>query len=170
MPEHRDTAPIHLKDLESFLWWDFESAQDWAGWRAARGVATTNPCNSYPAAQSLHATLRVFEAAHSTGVLGPAATERLNAEITRHGVQPRVDRGGAVRLAAATEDDLVGHILCTALQSLAEDTFRRFKLCRDSTCRASYYDPTKNGAKTWCSMEACGARNKMKRYRARRAR
>jgi predicted RNA-binding Zn ribbon-like protein len=42
----------------------------------------------------------------------------------------------------------------------------RFKLCRDPACCASYYDASKSAAKTWCSMETCGSRNKMRRYRA----
>ena len=47
--------------------------------------------------------------------------------------------------------------------------WRRFKLCRDPSCRASFYDASKAAAKNWCAMQTCGSRNKMRRYRARSA-
>jgi predicted RNA-binding Zn ribbon-like protein len=53
-----------------------------------------------------------------------------------------------------------------ALEALQSGIWRRFKLCHDPTSRASYYDVSKAAAKTWCSMETCDSRNKMRRYRA----
>ncbi|MFI7544479.1 CGNR zinc finger domain-containing protein [Actinoplanes sp. NPDC049599] len=36
-------------------------------------------------------------------------------------------------------------------------------------CRSVFYDRSKNGSKTWCSMEVCGNRNKTRSYRRRQA-
>lgn len=49
---------------------------------------------------------------------------------------------------------------------MTEGSWRRFKICRDETCRASYFDTTRNDGKTWCAMQTCGSRNEMRRFRA----
>ena len=45
-------------------------------------------------------------------------------------------------------------------------TWRRLKICREHSCRAAYYDHSKNASATWCSMQVCGNRNKARRFRS----
>ena len=91
--------------------------------------------------------------------------DRLNDAIEQHALSPRITVNG-VHMNARPGDP-IGHILRLAIEAIAADLWPRFKLCRDAACRASFFDASKNGSKTWCSMELCGSRNKMRRLRAR---
>ena len=42
----------------------------------------------------------------------------------------------------------------------------RVKLCGADDCRWAFYDQSRNGSRTWCSMGVCGNRQKARTYRA----
>ncbi|MER7011926.1 CGNR zinc finger domain-containing protein [Saccharopolyspora sp. NPDC000359] len=44
----------------------------------------------------------------------------------------------------------------------------RLKVCQAGDCRWLYYDRSPGNNSIWCSMDICGARHKMRAYRARR--
>ncbi|RKT87060.1 Conserved protein containing a Zn-ribbon-like motif, possibly RNA-binding [Saccharopolyspora antimicrobica] len=44
----------------------------------------------------------------------------------------------------------------------------RLKVCQAEDCRWLYYDRSPGNNSIWCSMDICGARHKMRTYRARR--
>lgn len=50
----------------------------------------------------------------------------------------------------------------------AEGTWRRLKVCAQSTCQWAFIDSSKNRSRSWCSMRVCGNRIKTRAYRARR--
>lgn len=173
MPEHRAETPGRFSDLESFLWNDFEAGRgDWNAWvRRKMPDGSGATAAAFHHGMRLHAALRSLQAANSgfrSGEEG-AGRETLNSLIVHYLIQPRLDEDGELILASDRANPVVRLILL-ALEALQTDVWRRFKLCREPTCRASYYDASKAAAKTWCSMETCGSRNKMRRYRARPAR
>ena len=45
----------------------------------------------------------------------------------------------------------------------------RLKACRREICKWAFYDRSRNGSSTWCSMSVCGNRTKTKAYRRRHA-
>jgi predicted RNA-binding Zn ribbon-like protein len=49
-----------------------------------------------------------------------------------------------------------------------DGTWQRLKACPNDRCRWLFYDHSRNRSRTWCSMGVCGARSKMRTYRARR--
>lgn len=168
MPEHRDTTPDNLRDLESFLWHDFAAGKgDWADW-LRRKMPKLPATASSGDALALHAALRTLQAANNgiPDANTPHVHEAINALISRLGVQPRVGPGGSVQLAPERVGP-VAQLLLAALDLMQTGQWRRFKLCRDPACRASYYDASKPAAKIWCAMETCGSRDKMRRYRSR---
>ena len=117
----------------------------------------------------LHVALRSLEAANNgvgTGEAG-ASRETLNRLVDRYAIRPRLDDDGEVSLVSDVSEDPVASLILAALEAMSSASWRRFKLCREPTCRASYYDASKAAVKTWCSMATCGSRNKMRRYRAR---
>jgi hypothetical protein len=57
--------------------------------------------------------------------------------------------------------------LAALLQSSIDGSFRRLKVCRSDTCQWTFYDNSKNGCGTWCSMRSCGSRAKARAYRER---
>jgi len=179
MPEHRDTTPAPLRLLESFLWHDFDDGlPDWREWLARKlpEIPATGAQAGFDRAMQLHAALRVLEAANNGLLAGAEAEAGQLASTEAHAaldqliaachIRPRFSAAGGLTLGSDTADP-VSRLLLIVLEALQSGLWRRFKLCRDPGCRASYYDASKPAAKTWCSMDTCGSRNKMRRFRAR---
>lgn len=51
---------------------------------------------------------------------------------------------------------------------LTSDDVRRIRLCPGDDCGWAYVDRSRNGQRRWCEMRTCGAREKARRYYARR--
>ncbi|MGB3761624.1 MAG: CGNR zinc finger domain-containing protein [Ornithinimicrobium sp.] len=64
-------------------------------------------------------------------------------------------RGGLTQLVVAIAE------------AAADDTWGRLKLCSAEDCLLAFYDISKNRSRHWCSMGACGNREKTRNYRAR---
>ena len=60
-----------------------------------------------------------------------------------------------------------GTIVAIAFVRSFDGTFQNLKLCADETCRAAFYDRSKNHSGRWCSMSTCGNRNKVRAWRER---
>lgn len=166
MPEHRQGTPTELRDLESFLWWDFDHPNTWREWTHKRGFVLEDLSSGYAEAIEVQRALRALEAVNTGGVLAAETVKWLNKAIDKHAITPRVTSTLGVTMNHKN-DDPVGHLLTLVLKALAVGDWSRFKLCSDATCRASFFDATRNGTKKWCSMDICGSRNKMRRHRAR---
>lgn len=169
MPEHRPTTPADLALLESFLWHDLESEADWRGWCGRKWPARADGAPGGPGL-GLHEALRVLAAANNDGAAGvaaEAARATLDRLIAESGLRPAPDRRGGFGWHAADRDAPATVLLVAVLEAMRSDRWRRFKLCRDPSCRAAYYDGSKPATKTWCAMASCGSRNKMRRFRAR---
>ncbi|MGW3160615.1 CGNR zinc finger domain-containing protein [Streptomyces sp. NPDC001089] len=77
----------------------------------------------------------------------------------------------AVPMAPLTPSPVAGTLLVSRVaaaiaQSLVDGTWTRLKACEAPTCHWAYYDRSPAGRGRWCSMSVCGARAKMRRYRA----
>ena len=172
MPEHRLGTPSRYRDLESFLWHDFEAGRsDWKAWVSRKMPDTSIAAAevAFRPAMQLHRALRSLQAANSGMRIGKelaAAHEMLNRLIAHYRIQPHLGEDGGISLAPNKPADPVASLILMMLDALQSGFWRRFKLCHEPTCRASYYDASKASAKIWCSMQTCGSRNKMKRYRA----
>ncbi|MER6343348.1 CGNR zinc finger domain-containing protein [Streptomyces sp. NPDC001595] len=79
------------------------------------------------------------------------------------------DRDGSARLAPLDDGPLLSRIAAAVAQALAEGTWDRLKACLLPECHWAYYDRSPAGRGRWCSMSVCGARAKMRRYRAKGA-
>lgn len=172
MPEHRPETPARYLNLESFLWNDFGAGRsDWEVW-LRRKLPADSPAmaaSELHRAMQLHAALRSLQAVNSGMRIGDelaAAHETLNRLITIYRIEPHFGEDGQISLATNKPSDPVARLMLMVLDALQSGFWRRFKLCHEPTCRASYYDASKAAAKRWCSMQTCGSRNKMKRYRA----
>ncbi|MDG4858824.1 CGNR zinc finger domain-containing protein [Streptomyces sp. T-3] len=76
-----------------------------------------------------------------------------------------VDGAGAAQLRPA-RPSLTSRI--AAAIALSPDTWPRLKACEAPDCHWAYYDRSPAGRSRWCSMQVCGARAKMRAYRARK--
>ncbi|MGW1531343.1 CGNR zinc finger domain-containing protein [Streptomyces aureus] len=76
--------------------------------------------------------------------------------------------GGTAHLvpAVGTPAPLDFRVAAAIAEALVEGTWSRLKACEAPTCHWAYYDRSPAGRGRWCSMSVCGARAKMRRYRA----
>jgi len=121
--------------------------------------------------RSVRENLRAL-ARRNNGIASDCAVEDLQAASARSGYALAFDpAAGAARLRATAPgvDGVIGTILASVHSAMADRTWSRLKACADDTCAFAYYDHSKNGCSRWCSAETCGNRDKVKRYRERRA-
>jgi predicted RNA-binding Zn ribbon-like protein len=94
---------------------------------------------------------------------------RLNRLVVRHLRGPYVDSEG--RLAFEPADgpsSPTGAALSALLLHGLSSTGRRLKACAAPDCHYVFYDHSRSRTGTWCDMNVCGARHKMRDYRRRR--
>ncbi|MGW4912118.1 CGNR zinc finger domain-containing protein [Streptomyces sp. NPDC004270] len=73
---------------------------------------------------------------------------------------------GSAALVPGDSAPLHSRIAAAVATALVEGTWTRLKACEADTCHWAYYDRSPAGRGRWCSMQVCGARAKMRRYRA----
>ena len=64
---------------------------------------------------------------------------------------------------------VVEDLLIAAVGAGYEGTWQRLKACANEECRWIFYDASKNRSGSWCVMEICGSRAKMRSYRERQS-
>ena len=64
-------------------------------------------------------------------------------------------------------DGCLARVLAAPLLAPRGD-WQRLKVCREPRCRTAYFDASRNGSRTWCSMAACGTANKQRAFIERR--
>jgi predicted RNA-binding Zn ribbon-like protein len=79
------------------------------------------------------------------------------------------DASGRLRIVAESGVSGLDAIVETVATSVAGGGWNRLKLCAAADCRWAFYDTSRNGGGRWCSMDACGNRNKTRAYRRRNA-
>jgi predicted RNA-binding Zn ribbon-like protein len=69
--------------------------------------------------------------------------------------------------ASAGVDAILHPVLESALELLSTAGIDRIRECPAEDCGWLFLDTSRNATRRWCSMEGCGAKMKMRRYRAR---
>jgi predicted RNA-binding Zn ribbon-like protein len=119
-----------------------------------------------PAARELRESLRATLLAHA-GHPPHRTVTPLGELLARAPLVVTVDAGdGSAALAPADEGRLLSRVAAAVAQALVEGTWTRLKACEAVDCHWAYYDRSPAGRGRWCSMQVCGARAKMRRYRA----
>jgi predicted RNA-binding Zn ribbon-like protein len=62
-----------------------------------------------------------------------------------------------------------GEITRAAVTLLTSGRLERVRQCAGETCSWLFLDTSRNGLRRWCDMKACGNRNKVQRFRKRKA-
>ena len=70
---------------------------------------------------------------------------------------------------AGPAERIVGLLLAEVIRAEAEGKWSRLKVCRNEECRWAFYDASKNRSGSWCNMQVCGSRHKMRTYRERKS-
>jgi len=125
---------------------------------------------AFAAAVELRETLhRVFVAAAGGGAPAPADLAALNAGLGSAGRREamRVRDGGyawETALPGRNAVSLLSPVLWSAADLLAGPRRPRVRQCANPRCGWLFLDGTKGGNRRWCSMSACGNREKAHRH------
>ncbi len=116
--------------------------------------------------------LRGLLLSHNGGEVGGDAGA-LNEMAEDALLRVRFDGDGAPGLLPAGSGEATGgvtaRLLVAAVGAASEGTWRRLKVCRNEGCRWAFYDGSKNRSGSWCTMDVCGSRAKMRAYRRRKS-
>ena len=103
--------------------------------------------------------LRALLVAKRSDTPDKQAIEQLNAIAARREVSVQLRLDGP---SFEATDDPLALILALAAKSMLDGTWARLKACKE--CCWAFYDHSKNGAGSWCSMKVCGGRVKQRAY------
>ncbi|MET8981934.1 CGNR zinc finger domain-containing protein [Streptomyces sp. NPDC004539] len=121
-----------------------------------------------PAARELRESLRAVLLAHA-GHPPHRAVTPLTDLLSTAPLTLAVAPDGTAHLTPADPHSLPSRVASAITDSLLTHTWPRLKACESPTCHWAYYDRSPAGRSRWCSMQVCGARAKMRRYRAKDA-
>jgi len=176
--ENPSTAPGDLELVRSFVnTLDIEAGTDQLAapqsaraWLADRG----HRLGRAPEQAQLRRLIAVREAIREA-----AASRGTPAERNAIAALDRIAAGHpvTVRLSAAPLpfapagsgiDGFVARVLGIVAAATIDGTWEQLRACANDRCRWLFYDHSRNHSRTWCSMDLCGARSKMRTYRDRR--
>jgi len=162
----RSAAPGSLALVEALVnTLDIESgadALDTADGRARLGLTEDEVRGARELRESLRATLLAHAGHPPHAPVTPLGD--LLAAAPLHVTVDVAD--GSAALAPADAAPLLSRVAAAVAESLVAGTWLRLKACEAVTCHWAYYDRSPAGRGRWCSMQVCGARAKMRRYRA----
>ena len=117
----------------------------------------------------LREAMRSVAESHNGAALRADAVARLKQEAAAATISAVLENGDSMRLVGGNDsvDAVVSALVAIVCEAVADDTWSRLKACRSGTCRWAFYDASRNRAGTWCSMEVCGNRAKVRSYRTR---
>jgi predicted RNA-binding Zn ribbon-like protein len=141
------------------------SAEALSAWLEAHGLITAGQqvrSSDLAAAVALRDALR-------EALAGGTDSARAARALAGFPLRLAPDPSGRLRMAADSGVAGLDAIVETVAASVAGGSWSRLKLCASADCRWAFYDTSRNGGGRWCSMEACGNRNKTRAYRRRHA-
>ena len=142
-------APVEARDMR----------QRWSG--SPEGAAT------HARAIALRAALRLALERLAAGRSVPqTALDAINEVLAldashREVVRTRAGYETRQQRSLDTPDQLLPPVAASAAQLLSGDDPSLVKACQNPQCVLLFYDTTKNHARRWCSMAACGNRAKV---------
>ena len=167
-----NTTPV-IRNVPLDLIGDRESLERWSR-QANLEIPATGESDSVEDLGKLRAELAAAFDQLAAGLpLARRTLDDINRRIDRSGTRLHVaERDGMPVLEERTM--LVGPPVATAVawdfaRFLKAFERERMRHCDNPACTMQFYDVGKNNRRRWCSMSACGNRDKIAQYRARKA-
>lgn len=153
------------------------SIEETARWLSEAGYESGETISEkdFERLHALRECLRTVLAAHTFGSSGGSGREVENAALELNelcatvALRPAFDQDGRPRLTAASEgaERLIEDVLAASIWAWHTGVWERLKVCANEDCQWTFYDRSKNRSGSWCVMEICGSRAKMRAYRRR---
>jgi predicted RNA-binding Zn ribbon-like protein len=140
-------------------------------WIAAAGLGLSAGAESEDALRALRRTLRSeFEGLRAGEPVSDATIAHINALLRYVHVSLCLTRDqDGVKVVEAIAADPVGYIAEDFSRFACDFEPARLKHCSSPTCSMVFYDAGKNNTRRWCTMSLCGNRDKVARFRSRKA-
>jgi len=119
----------------------------------------------------LREAIRQVLSGHTERRRDPEAASRLTTALAACRLTLAVDPVGGARLVSADHDPfsrVIGGVAVAIAEAATTGTWARLKCCPGKRCGWAFYDRSASSRSRWCSMQVCGAREKMRAYRGRR--
>lgn len=165
---------VNTTDLESGRD-DLATPEGLAAWLVRHGLLERGepvPEEARARAVAFREAVRALLLAHNGH---PLDTEKLPAlQVVAEATPLRLRWDGAGRgelePLGGGPDAGLGHLQAVIYRAMRDGTWERLKACLSDTCGWAFYDASRNRSGTWCSMEVCGNRTKVRAHRRRQAR
>ena len=118
---------------------------------------------------ALREAIRGIIGANSGASIYPIDVATLNEAAAASRLRARLGSDGKARLEPEVGGVVgaMGRIVAAVYSAMADEDWKRLKLCSSATCRWVFYDQSRNHSSRWCTMASCGNRQKAKRFRER---
>jgi predicted RNA-binding Zn ribbon-like protein len=151
---------------------DLASPEDLSGWLAERGLAPRGAVLNeadVARAHELREALREALLQNNDEPLPPTTVRRLNEALTGVSLGVRVNDDCTIDLepAGAGLDPALARIAAIIREAMLSGEWARLKVCPADDCLWAFYDRSRNRSRTWCRMEECGNRAKVRAFRER---
>lgn len=150
-----------------------------AAWLAELGYESPGAkpdCRSLERLRDIRESLREVLASHTrSGTQEEAdadvAASDLNQLLSSVRLGVDFSPAGEPRLTSSSTGDVrfLDDLSAAIVWSQYVGLWGRLKVCRNEQCRWAFYDRTKNQSGSWCVMDICGSRAKMRAYRKRQS-
>jgi predicted RNA-binding Zn ribbon-like protein len=145
-----------------------------ASWLAEHGLAASElslAAADLARAVELREALREALLAHNDEPLPPTTMTRLNEALAgvTLGVRVNDDCTIALEPAGTGLDAAFAQIAGIMREAMLSGEWLRLKVCPADDCLWAFYDRSRNRSRTWCRMEDCGNRAKVKAFRERQS-
>lgn len=173
----------HFEDYDGYMTTDAETIVDFVNtldvstgddaladlagfrsWLADTSVTERDRRNAVELRERLRRTLL----AHHDGVDDPESLEAISALTDGYRLALRFVDGTAELASRRPGFDTFVASVANAIMRLQHDRqWLRVRICPTSDCLEAFHDQSRGGTRRWCSMEECGNRSKVGRYRTR---
>ena len=181
-PSGRGPAPGELGLLQSFVntQWNLDSVhedrfatpQDVADWLTARGLlerGTRLGAADLERVREVRLGLRELLFANNGADPDAAVIGRMNDALAGASVFAQLGPSAPPDFTTTRRDlnGALGMLAMLAAVAQLDGRWARLKACRGVKCGWTFYDHSRNGSGSWCSMSICGSRTKAREYRRR---
>jgi predicted RNA-binding Zn ribbon-like protein len=143
---------------------------DWLAEHALVRERTQADQDDLATAHALREGLRTAMLAHHRAADGPVLPAELEPALARLPMRVSLSGGPPALVPLGTGTTVAGlaRLAAAVMDSAADGSWPRLKVCQEHTCLWAFIDTSKNRSRSWCSMSVCGNRTKTRTYRARR--
>ena len=179
-PGGRAPAPDELRLVQLFIntldieggTEDLDTPAALSAWLYANGLTRTRvrvTRADLDRTRRIRELLRALALANNGVPLEDDVMTELNGEFSALPLVAALDRDrNRLEPAGRGIDEALGRIAAIVVLESVRGRWRRLKGCVRDVCHWAFYDHSRSGSGTWCTMAICGSRTKARKYYRRR--